>query len=317
MLLKGDAAHLPFANDTFDLVFTSPNYMDARTYGIDGRRNCLQWIDWMLPIVGEAVRVSKGLALFVVGGVTRKWCYWPGCEGLLYEWWKRGGRCWRPAYWHKRGIPGSGGKQWLRQDVEYVLAFTKCTGPIPHTDNTAMGHAPKFRPGGAMSHRTPNGGRVKGTRLGRGMANGIPGSTKGSCVGRKTCISRTGPDGDIRTEIAYLPPEKANPGNLIHTKVGGGHLGSKHAHENEAPFPEVLAEFFLKTLVPPGGKVLDPFSGSATTVAVAQRLGMIGVGVDIRDSQILLGQRRLGVWQNPDSLPIQTADEKSSGIVTM
>jgi hypothetical protein len=75
--------------------------------------------------------------------------------------------------------------------------------------------------------------------------------------------------------------------------VGGGLMGHPLAHENEAPFPEALAEWFLKSLCPPGGIVLDPFSGSGTTVSVADRLGRHGIGLDIRHDQALIARRRL------------------------
>jgi DNA modification methylase len=80
---------------------------------------------------------------------------------------------------------------------------------------------------------------------------------------------------------------------VIHCKVGGGLMGSKLAHENEAPFPERLAEFFVRSFCPPGGIVLDPFAGSFTTCAVAQKTGRQWVGIDVRESQIELGQRRM------------------------
>lgn len=70
-------------------------------------------------------------------------------------------------------------------------------------------------------------------------------------------------------------------------------MGSKYAHENEAPFPEQLAEFFVRSFCPPGGTVLDPFSGSGTTCAVAAKNGRQFIGIDIRDSQIELAKRRL------------------------
>lgn len=70
-------------------------------------------------------------------------------------------------------------------------------------------------------------------------------------------------------------------------------MGSKLAHENEAPFPEKLAEFFIKSFCPPGGTVLDPFCGSGTVAAVAERLGRNSIGYDIRESQIELTKRRL------------------------
>ncbi len=70
-------------------------------------------------------------------------------------------------------------------------------------------------------------------------------------------------------------------------------MGSPLAASNEAPFPESLAEFFIRSFCPPGGIVLDPFSGSGTTVAVALKTGREGIGVDIRQSQIDLTTRRI------------------------
>jgi hypothetical protein len=175
MFVQANATKLPFADKTFDLLFTSPPYTDARTYGIGAQRKCQAWVSWMLKVVAECVRVTKGLVLINCAGVTRDWCYQPGPEGLLYEWWKQGGRCWRPAYWHRVGIPGSGGKQWLRADIEYVLAFTDCEGMIPFADNTANGHPPKWAPGGEMSYRLVEGQRVNqwGGRPGKRITGGM------------------------------------------------------------------------------------------------------------------------------------------------
>jgi DNA modification methylase len=65
------------------------------------------------------------------------------------------------------------------------------------------------------------------------------------------------------------------------------------AHENEAPFPERLVEFFIRSFCPPGGIVLDCFSGSGTTAAVAAKTGRRYIGIDIRESQVALARRRL------------------------
>jgi DNA modification methylase len=70
-------------------------------------------------------------------------------------------------------------------------------------------------------------------------------------------------------------------------------MGSKLAHENEAPFPELVPEWFIRSFCPPGGRVLDPFCGSGTTLAVAKRWGRDAVGIDIRESQVALTRRRL------------------------
>ena len=68
------------------------------------------------------------------------------------------GSAYRPCYWHRVGISGSGGDQWFRADVEYAMCF-KRPGPLPWSDNTAMGHPPKWAPGGEMSHRLSDGTR--------------------------------------------------------------------------------------------------------------------------------------------------------------
>lgn len=301
--LQADAARLPFADGSVDLIIGSPPYADARTYGIGAQRKCQDWIDWMLQVTAEAVRVSRGLVLWVCAGVTRKHCYWPGPEGLLYEWWRRGGRCWRPAYWHRVGIPGSGGKQWLRADVEYVLAFTGCADYVPWADNTANGHPPKWAPGGDMSYRLGDGRRRNqwggaSKSAHERKANGERQDSK-----RPSHVVTTNKErrratsghknGDTINGDGYLPPVLANPGCLIKgIKVGGGLMGHKLAHDNEAPYPQKLAEWFIRGWAPPAGLVLDPFSGSGTTVAAAIALGRRGIGCDLRFSQVALSNRR-------------------------
>lgn len=255
MFAVADVVRLPLADKSVDLVFGSPPYCDARTYGIGADRECQEWIDWMLEVTTECLRVTRGAVVWVAAGVTRDRNYWPACEGLMYEWWKRGGSMYRPCYWHRVGIPGSGGDQWFRADVEYVMCF-KRDGKLPWTDNVAMGHKPRFAIGGALTSRSRDGARAdRGHR-----AN----------------------------------PEKANPGNCLTTGAsGGGNMGDGECHESEAPFPERLAEFFVRSLCPPGGTVCDPFSGSGTTVSVVERFHRKGIGFDMRMSQCELGKRRM------------------------
>jgi DNA modification methylase len=75
--------------------------------------------------------------------------------------------------------------------------------------------------------------------------------------------------------------------------VGGGVMGNSICSENEAPYPEDLASFFVKSFCPPGGIVCDVFSGSGTTGAVAIREGRRFVGCDVRASQVDLTRRRI------------------------
>lgn len=54
-----------------------------------------------------------------------------------------------------------------------------------------------------------------------------------------------------------------------------------YAGAHFATMPEALAEPCILAGSPLGGIVLDPFCGSGTTIAVAERLGRHGVGVDL------------------------------------
>lgn len=297
-----------------DLVFGSPPYMDARTYGIDAQRNCQEWVDWMLEVTTAAIRVSKGLVLWVVAGVQRDNCYWPGCEGLAWEWWRRGNHLWRPCVWWKvdaneggSGIPGSGGKQWLRADWEYVLCF-KREGWLPWADPLAMGHEPIVpHLGGEMSNRTIEGQRINarvGGRERRQAEWNAEGSTRRANGARnkvKRDVMPPAPvhdaDGNLIRAEGRPFPKVANPGNVlplvVKARVGGGHMGSRLCHEGEAPFPEKLAEFFVQSFCPEGGIVLDCFAGSGTTGAVARRWGRRFLGCDLRESQVELSRRRI------------------------
>lgn len=289
-VLRADAARLPLADQSVDLVFGSPPYTDCRTYD-DGTlpeghvvsRDTGAWVDWMLTVTEEALRVCRGPVLWVVGCPTRDRTYQPAAEGLMWRWWERGGSAYRPCYWHRVGIPGSGGDQWFRADVEYVMCF-KRPGPLPWTDNTAMGHPPKCEPGGAMSYRTVDGQRVNGKDKTKDELRAL-----GVLVGGRQSRTKNGE----RVYRTYVPPEKSNPGCLVQTNAGGGQLGDRMVHENEAPFPEKLAEWFIRSLCPPGGTVLDPFSGSGTTIKVAKSLNRNGIGCDIRTSQVALSKRRV------------------------
>jgi hypothetical protein len=251
--------------DGADLLFASPPYEAARTYGIDFNLRGQAWVDWMVRIIKAALRPCRGLVAFVLQGQVRNF-QWSATPALLMADLHRAGVCLRnPPIFHRVGIPGSGGPDWLRSDYEWIVCASR-GGKLPWADPTAMGHPPKWQPGGKPSHRCTDGQRV----------NARP---------------RTGPDEGERQP--YKPPKLANPGNIVHCNVGGGLIGSKLAHENEAPFPEALAEFFVRSFCPSGGLVLDCFSGSGTTGAVAIRHGRRFAGCDIRASQVELSRRRI------------------------
>ena len=335
--------------DSLDLVFGSPPYEEARLYLEGGEnmgisRKTDAWVAWMVEVYQAAQAACKGLVAFVAAGQTRKFKWSAGPALLMAELHKAGMNLRNPPIFSRVGIPGSGGPDWLRGDYEWIICTTR-PGKLPWSDNTAMGHPPKWAPGGEMSHRQADGGRVNqwghsvdspsctprkadGTRDiqkrpghklrtkggspkasvknrdkwgGTGHATGGAGrKPNGEHKTRpgKGVATRGHANGDTVTEDSYDPPVLANPGNIIHCNVGGGVMGNELCHENEAPFPEKLAEFFVLSFCPSGGLVCDPFSGSGTTGAVSVRHNRNFIGCDLRQSQVELARKRIG-QENP------------------
>lgn len=250
----GDCRKLPYPDDHFDLVFCSPPYEAQRAYGeLEFNLSGEDWVKWAVECYTECLRVCKGLVAWVVEGYTDDFAYSSSPFLLHADLHRRGVKMRKVVVYQRNGIPGTGGPEWLRNDWEPIICGTK-NGRLPWADNTAMGQAPKQNKPRVATNRNKDGSRK---------------------------------------QAIYVDPEVCNPGNIINGLVGSGGMGWKDATRNEAPFPEWLAEFFVKSFCPPGGVVLDPFSGSGTTVSVAVRHGRNGVGIDARESQVWLGETRL------------------------
>jgi len=355
-------------DDSVDLVFGSSPYEDARTYGIDFRLRGQDFVDWCVERYLECYRISRGLVAWVIEGKTKDYQYSAVPLLIAADLHRAGVKLRKPPAFHRVGIPGSGGPDWLRNDYEFIICASD--GRLPWSDNTACGHIPKWAPGGAMSHRHADGRRKNAnasaackSRMGKEHRDAYgftPGTRAASETerrnGEKSLVKLSREErGRIRAEKVakglgkkhtaidsaeyadketvyewnYLPPVLANPGNVIQEsysaeqlgklvmqligeqsdmqrhKVGGGVMGHKLAHENEAPFPLKLAEFFIKSFCPPGGVVLDPFCGSGTTLHAALINGRCGIGIDVRESQIELTRRRL------DDVTLSLADGQS------
>lgn len=252
--IRGDCRSLPFADDHFDLVFCSPPYESQRTYAeVEFNLSGDKYVEWAADCFGECLRVCKGLVAWVIEGATKDFEYSATPFELMCEIKRRGAKVRKPIVFHRNGIPGTGGPDWLRNDWEPIICATK-NGRLPWSNNTACGTEPVSNKPRVATNRNKDGSRKR---------------------------------------TIYRDPALVNTGNVLSGLVGSGGLGWNDAHSNEAPFPEWLAEFFVKTFCPPGGTVLDPFSGSGTTVSMATKFGRKGVGVDVRQSQCRLGQTRL------------------------
>lgn len=68
---------------------------------------------------------------------------------------------------------------------------------------------------------------------------------------------------------------------------------SLHRKMHFAPYPEELCVIPIKSTCPKDGVVLDPFSGTGTTMKVAYDLGRKSIGIDLSNEYIKLAEQRI------------------------
>lgn len=68
---------------------------------------------------------------------------------------------------------------------------------------------------------------------------------------------------------------------------------TQHRKMHFAPYPEELCVIPIKSTCPLDGVVLDPFSGTGTTMKVAYELGRKSVGIDLSNEYIKLAKQRI------------------------
>ncbi len=86
------------------------------------------------------------------------------------------------------------------------------------------------------------------------------------------------PRGSLSGDVWTLAPERSKGRDLHY-----------------AAYPEALCEKPILATCPIGGVVLDPFVGSGTTLAAAQRLGRHGIGIDLSEEYLKLATDRLNL----------------------
>ena len=72
--------------------------------------------------------------------------------------------------------------------------------------------------------------------------------------------------------------------------------------------PEALLERIILASSNVGDLVLDPFAGTFTTCAVAQRLGRRSIGIELQRDYIKIGVRRLGIVDKLDGETLQKTE---------
>lgn len=247
-------------DNSVDLIIGSPPYAGkGERYGTKEKWNAVNWISWMGKITQEAVRVSKGYVIWIANGFVKDSEYNPVCEALLWEIWDTPGLAVCERPCIWHKNAPPNRKDYFSNAWEFILVF-KQSGSKPYFDWEAIAEPPKYKSGGRFRQRTTTGERRLGSK--------------------------------------YPKNKLARPRDVFHVTVGGGHMGSKLAHQNEAPFPADLVRPFILACCPEKGIVLDPFCGSGTSLAVSLQHNRKCIGLDIRESQMKLTKRRLKEAKN-------------------
>ncbi len=263
-VLHGDAEQLldQLPRASVDLFFTSPPYADARAYS---RIHPDRYVEWFLPFARsmyEAAKPSGSLIINIKNRVANKGPLkgqrHPYVYQLVLALQNMGWR-WIDTYiWAKpNGVPGRFGPR-TKDSFEYVYHFAR--GAKPYFDLDAV--------------RVPY--KADQAEIAR---------RKRDTAGRRSTEAGFGRD---RTKTYLLGG--ADPGNVVSvSQTYNQHRGVAHT----AAMPEGLAGFFIKAASPPGGIVIDPFAGGATTIVVARRSGRRSGGFEIHQQFVEDALRRI------------------------
>ena len=85
-----------------------------------------------------------------------------------------------------------------------------------------------------------------------------------------------------------------------------------YAEAHFAVFPEALAERCIKAGSRRGDTVLDPFAGSGTTLAVAERLGRDSIGIELNPAYIAMAERRIRSVDPTQPIPLKNGSVQGS-----
>ena len=248
-LILGDAKDKlkELSDNSIDLIVTSPPYADSRSSTYGGVKPD-DYVDWFLPIGAELLRVLKPDGTFilnikekVVSGERHTYVL----ELIMAL--KKQGWLWTEEFmWHKKNsYPGKWPNR-FRDSWERLLQFNKNRHFNMYQESVMvpMGDWAKSRLKNLSATDKVRDDSKVGSGFGKRIANWI------------------------ERDMAY-------PTNVIHMAT---ECGNKN---HSAAFPEELPEWFIKLFTQEQDWVLDPFSGSGTTVNVAKRMNRNSVGIEI------------------------------------
>lgn len=248
-----------FENNSVDLIFTSPPYADSRknTYG---GIHPDKYVDWMLPITEQLLRVLNPTGTFVLNIKEKvvdseRHTY---VIDLIHEMRNQGWLWTEEFIWHKKNsYPGKWPNR-FRDSWERLLQFNKSKQFKMYQEEVMVpvGDWAKSRLKNLSKTDKTRDNAKNGSGFGKNVSNWI------------------GRDFVYPTNVLHLATECNNK-------------------EHSAAFPDELPEWFIKLFTKEGDIVLDPFMGSGTTVTVANKMGRVGLGIEIVKEYYKLAENQL------------------------
>jgi site-specific DNA-methyltransferase (cytosine-N4-specific) len=314
VILRGNALTLPLADDTVDLVVTSPPYFGLRSYQDGGAHYAGQigdeatpaeFIDALVAATAEMVRVVKPSGSIFVN-LGDKYSQRPGQypngnagagDGFL------GGARSEKHITARRGVAYTAmqPKSLMLIPQRYAIRcvdelglilraeiiWSKPNGlPESVTDRVRRSHeswfhftlSPRYYSAvDEIRETTSRGGMTWAERLARGDA-----TRQGEQSGTFGDGMAPNPLGKLPSSVWEIPTEP------LHVP---DHLGVDHF----AAYPTEWPRRIIQGWSPPWGTVLDPFGGTGTTALVAHALGRHAVHVDMSADYC-----RLATWRTSD-----------------
>ncbi|MEW6702077.1 MAG: DNA methyltransferase [Bacteroidota bacterium] len=260
-IFLGDCIYVlkDFEDNSVDLIFTSPPYADSRknTYG---GIHPDKYVEWISPITKELLRVLKLTGTFVlnikekvVDGERHTYVI-----DLIKEMRKQGWLWTEEFIWHKKNsYPGKWPNR-FRDSWERLLQFNKAKHFNMYQEEVMV----------------PIGDWAKSRLKNLSETDKIRDNAKNGSGFGKNVSNWLGRDLVYPTNVLHLATECNNK-------------------EHSAAFPDELPEWFIKLFTKEGDVVLDPFMGSGTTVNVANKMGRVGLGIEIVKEYYKLAEDQL------------------------
>lgn len=280
---RATLAALP--DSSVNLVFTSPPYAlhFKKEYGNVSKAD---YVEWFMPFAQEIRRVLTDDGSFVLniggswnpGQPTRSLYHYKLMIALVED---LGFHLAQECYWYnpaKMPVPA----EWVtvrrvrvKDSVEHVWWLSKT--PFPKADNRKV-----LRPYSPdMLRLAKRGVRATVRPSGHAINASFDKIHSGGSIPSNVL------EDNSATEMLIAGNNSANDPYTKRCKESGMKI-------HPARFPAVLPEFFVKLLTDEGDLVVDPFAGSNTAGAVAERLGRRWIAMELVEEYLEASKFRFG-----------------------